>query len=152
MRSLACIVVVLLFAQFSQAKNFEKININGNFIVIDGDHFDTHLELRNEYGAVKMIPVKKNGNFTFEAEKNKNYVLSFIKEGYINKDVIIDTHFEGELNIKYVVFAVKLFPQASDTAELIYNEPVGAIRFVNGTEFVVEYNYSVALLPAKMSF
>ncbi|NND78097.1 MAG: hypothetical protein HKN39_07935 [Flavobacteriales bacterium] len=145
-------MIVLLFAQFSEAKNFDKININGNFIVIDGDHFDSRLELRNEYGAVKEIPIKKNGNFSFEAEKNKNYVLSFIKEGYINKEVIIDTHFDGDLKLGNVVFAVKLFPQASDSAELIYNEPVGAIRFVSGTEFVVEYNYSVALLPARMNF
>lgn len=145
-------VSILLFAQFSEAKTFEEINIKGEFIVIDGDHEYVSLELRNEYGAVREIPMKSSGKFSFKAEKNKNYILSFKKQGYISKEIIIDTHLEEELSLKEVEFNVKLFPQVSNNSELVYDHPVGLIRFVNGTEFVVEYNYDVALVPVKMNF
>jgi len=150
MKNLAFLVLALLFAQFSQAKNLETINIKGSFIVIDGDIEDSSLQLRNEDGAVKEIQIKSNGKFNFEAYKNQNYVLSFAKRGYVNKEILIDTHLDGEFLIDEVEFAVKLFPQASDSAQIVYNQPVGFIKFVDGTEFVVEYNYTAALLPIRV--
>lgn len=150
MKNLAFLVVALLFAQFSQAKNLETINIKGNFIVIDGDIEASTLQLRNEDGAVKDLVIKSNGKFNFEAYKNQNYVLTFAKRGYVNKEILIDTHVDGDFEMKEVEFAVKLYPQASDSAQIVYNQPVGMIKFVNGTEFVVEYNYTAALLPVRV--
>ena len=150
MKNLAFLVLALLFAQFSQAKNLETINITGNFIVIDGDIDETSLQLRNEDGAVKELRVKSNGKFNFEAYKDQNYVLTFAKRGYVNKEILIDTHVEGEFLLNEIEFAVKLFPQASDSAQIVYNQPVGFIKFVSGTDFVVEYNYTAALLPTRV--
>ncbi|MEM7160800.1 MAG: hypothetical protein AAF487_00030 [Bacteroidota bacterium] len=139
-----------MISTFSQAKNLETILIKGDFIVIDGGMENSTLQLRNEYGGVKDIKLKNNGKFAFEAIKDHNYVLTFMKKGYIKKEIMIDTHVEGDVQIKDVEFAVKLFPQASDSAKIVYNQPVGMIKFINGTEFVVEYNYAAAMLPTRV--
>ena len=150
MKNLAFLIFALFIAQFSQAKTFETVNVRGEFIVVDGDLEESALHLRNEYGAVKDILIKKSGKFSFEVEKNRNYVLIFSKEGYVNKEIRIDTHVEGDLLFNDVKFAVKLFPQVSDSSEVFYNQPVGMIRFIDGTEFVVEYNYSAGMVPTRV--
>jgi len=150
MKNLAFLVLALLFAQFSQAKNLETINITGNFVVIDGDLEESSLQLRNEDGAVKELRIKSNGKFSFEAFKDQNYILTFAKRGYVNKEILIDTHGEGDFLMDEIEFAVKLFPQASDSAQIVYNQPVGLIKVGNGTELVVEYNYTAALLPTRV--
>ena len=152
MRTLAIIITVLLFTQISEARSFDKIRIKGQFIVVDDFVDEATIQLRNEYGAVCNIPFKSDGSFTFDAYQDQKYVVSFIKDGCIQKDVIIDTHFEGEITLRNVRFNVKLYPQSSDITALIYNQPVGEITFSDGTNFDVVYNYNATLVSTKMNF
>ena len=151
MNKLIILLLASIIAINTNANDNENIKIKGQFIVIDGDLEEATLMLRNEYGAVLPIYFKSNGKFSFDVPRNQNFILSFSKRGYIKKEIEINTHIKGELKSRKVDFAVKLFPQVSNTAEVSYNQPVGSINFINGKGlFNVEYNYSAALLPIKV--
>ena len=152
MRKMLILMVGLLLTQVLVAKNVENIRIKGRFIVIEGDYDNTHIQLRNLYGGVRSIGIGNNGKFSFEAERNQKYVVQFSKDGYIQKEVKIDTHFEGDEMMKLLEFNVKLFPQISTFDQVVYDQPVGEITIVNGSDFTVEFNYKASLQPARMKF
>lgn len=152
MRKIMILMVGLLITQVLFAKNVESIKIKGRFIVIEGDYDNTNIKLRNQYGGVRSIGIGSNGKFSFEAELDQNYVVQFSKDGYIQKEVKIDTHAEGEEIIELLEFNVKLFPQVSTFDDVVYDQPVGEITIINGKEFTVEFNYRASLQPARMKF
>ena len=152
MRKLFFVMACLCFTQVFFAKSVESIKIKGRFIVIEGDYNNTKIQLRNDYGGVKQIGIGSSGKFSFEAERDQSYVVQFSKDGYIQKEVKIDTHIEGEEMMKLLEFNVKLFPQVSTFDDVVYDQPVGEIIIKNGKEFAVEFNYRASLMPARMKF
>lgn len=152
MRKLVFVLFGVLMTQVLIAKNAESVKIKGRFIVIEGDYDNTRIQLRNEYGGIKPIGIGSRGRFSFEAERDQNYIVQFSKDGYIQKEVKINTYVEGEELLKLLEFNVKLFPQVSTFDDVKYDQPVGEILIINGKEFSVEFNYRASLEPRRMKF
>ena len=72
------------------------------------------------------------GRFALELDLNSNYVLSFEKEGFVSKKLAFDTHAPAEAAANGFTpfeYAVSLFKQYDDVNVVVFNQPVGMIRY-----------------------
>ena len=70
--------------------------------------------------------------FALELELNSNYVLSFEKDGFVSKKLAFDTHAPAEAAANGFTpfeYAVSLFKQYDDVNVVVFNQPVGMIRY-----------------------
>jgi hypothetical protein len=70
--------------------------------------------------------------FSLELDLNANYIVSFEKDGYVAKKISFNTHAPAEAAAKGFTpfdFAVSLFKQYDDINLVVFNQPVGMIRY-----------------------
>ena len=70
--------------------------------------------------------------FALELDLNSNYVLSFEKDGFVSKKLAFDTHAPAEAAANGFTpfeYAVSLFKQYDDVNVVVFNQPVGMIRY-----------------------
>lgn len=70
--------------------------------------------------------------FSLELDLNANYIVSFEKDGYVAKKLSFNTHAPAEAAAKGFTpfdFAVSLFKQYDDINLVVFNQPVGMIRY-----------------------
>jgi flagellar biosynthesis GTPase FlhF len=81
----------------------------------------------------RTITVDLN-KFSLNLDLNANYIISFEKEGYVSKKLSFNTHAPLEAvsnGFTPFDFAVSLFKQYDDINIVVFNQPVGMIRFDN---------------------
>lgn len=97
---------------------------------------------------VKVIELDK-AKFEFPLEYDCDYVFSFIKEGYVTKKVQVSTKVPKEkqtLEFESFKFDVEIFKQYPGVNTVIYNQPVGKIRFndvLNEFDYDTDYTKSI---------
>lgn len=70
--------------------------------------------------------------FALELDLNANYIVSFEKDGYVSKKLSFDTHVPADAASNSFMpfdFAVSLFKQYDDINMVVFNQPVGMIRY-----------------------
>lgn len=97
---------------------------------------------------VKVVEQDKS-KFEFPLEYDCDYVFSFIKEGYVTKKVQVSTKVPKEkqsLEFESFKFDVEIFKQYPGVNTVIYNQPVGKIRFndvLNEFDYDTDYTKSI---------
>lgn len=87
--------------------------------------------------------------FTLDLDLNANYVISFEKDGFVAKKISFNTRVPAEAVANGFTpfdFAVSLFKQYDDINIVVFNQPVGLIRFessIGDFDYDTDYTKSI---------
>jgi hypothetical protein len=87
--------------------------------------------------------------FALELELNASYIVSFEKDGYVAKKISFDTRVPGDAIANGFTpfdFAVSLFKQYDDINMVVFNQPVGMIRYdASAGDFDYDTDYTKSI-------
>lgn len=122
--------------------------INGR-LKVEGDGLD----------GAKLIVIKDGqkvrtlnsglSKFSMDLDVNASYVLEFVKDGFVTKKLSFDTHAPVEAvanGFTPFEFAVNLFKQYEGVNTVVFNQPVGMIRYdKNLDDFDYDTDYTKSI-------
>ncbi len=143
--SAAIAVLALAATSFAQEGRF---TINGR-VKIDGGSIDGTKVVVYRNGVKDRVVNNNLSKFALDLDLNQNYVLSFEKDGFVTKKLSFDTHAPAEAianGFTPFEFAVSMFKQYDDVNMVVFNQPVGMIRFeptVDDFDYDTDYTKSI---------
>jgi hypothetical protein len=126
----------------------EPFKIYGKYMVNGGSVLGAKIKIEKNGVQVKLLEQDKS-KFEFPLEYDCDYIFSFIKEGYVTKKVQVSTKVPKEkqtLEFESFKFDVEIFKQYAGVNTVIYNQPVGKIRFndvLNEFDYDTDYTKSI---------
>jgi hypothetical protein len=126
----------------------EPFKIYGKYMVNGGSVLGAKIAIEKNGVQVKVLEQDKS-KFEFPLEYDCDYIFSFIKEGYVTKKVQVSTRVPKEkqtLEFESFKFDVEIFKQYPGVNTVIYNQPVGKIRFndvLNEFDYDTDYTKSI---------
>lgn len=108
-----------------------RFTLNGRLKVDGGDLSGARLVVYRNGVKEKVLSTNLN-RFSLELSLQSNYVLSFEKEGFVSKKLQFDTRLPAGVEAKEYApfeFAVSLFKQYDDMNLVVFDQPVGMIRY-----------------------
>ena len=147
--SISLLFLFLLLFPFANSIAQNKLKCQVKLIVNKGETSGSKIVLSKEGKQVEEIPVRSDGKFELLIDYNSDYILSFEKDGFVSKKISINTvvpdkYSTDKENVKQ--FDVELNPQKDGMNLMIYNNPVGKIRFEEKTnDFGYDVDYSASI-------
>lgn len=141
------IVLVLLFAS-SGVSAQGRFTVNGR-MKIDGADLNGARVVVMKNGTKERTLTKDLNKFTLDLDLNASYVLSFEKDGFVSKKISFNTKAPAAAIANGFTpfdFAVSLFKQYDDINIVVFNQPVGMIRFdekVGDFDYDTDYTKSI---------
>ena len=108
-----------------------RFTVNGRVKVDGGDLAGARAVVYKD-GVKERTITTGLSKFTLELQLNASYIVSFEKDGFVAKKLSFDTHAPAEAAAKGFTpfdFAVSLFKQYDDINMVVFNQPVGMIRY-----------------------
>ena len=137
MASLALLLSLVMLLPEVQAQG---LNIVGKVKVESGSLKDAKVVVYRNGDKVRTLTDNLT-KFEMRLKPNSNYVLSFEKKGYVTKKLAFDTSIPQsgeEKEFQPFGFTVNLFEQYDDINLVVFNQPVGMIRYETDIE---EFDY-----------
>lgn len=128
LRSAIC--TALLFVTLAAGAQ-NVFTINGR-TKVDGGTLDGVKVVLLKDGQKDRVLSSNLARFSLDLEIGHAYMLSFEKDGFVTKKLSFDTHAPAEAvanGFTPFEFAVSLFKQYDDVNMVIFNQPVGMIRY-----------------------
>ncbi|HRD51956.1 MAG TPA: hypothetical protein PKY96_04835, partial [Flavobacteriales bacterium] len=119
--------VLLAASLFAQG----KFKANGRMKIEGGDMAGARAVVYKN-GVKERTIASGLSKFTLELDLNANYIVSFEKDGYVAKKISFDTRVPADALANGFTpfdFAVSLFKQYDDINMVVFNQPVGMIRY-----------------------
>jgi flagellar biosynthesis GTPase FlhF len=124
-------IMLLLVLAAAASYGQGKFTVNGRMKIEGGDLSNTRVVVYRN--GVKERSISANLNkFSLELDLNAQYVFSFEKDGFVSKKLQFDTRLPaGTVAREFTPFefAVSLFKQYDDVNIVVFNQPVGMIRY-----------------------
>jgi len=125
-----------------------KFTVNGRMKIEGGDLSNTRAVVFKN--GVKERTISANlSKFSLDLEIGNNYVISFEKDGYVAKKISFNTNAPAEAAANGFTpfdFAVSLFKQYDDVNIVVFNQPVGMIRYDDKTgDFDYDTDYTKSI-------
>ena len=147
-----CMAVVFFITGLSSYAQQKQLLVPVEFKMENGSTEESVVKVSSNGKVLYSIPGKSN--FRLKLYFNKNYLISFSKQGFITKTIAIETHIPSERLEKQVhpyKIGVVLFKQYEGINIVVYNQPVAKIRFSSAIdEFDYDTDYTKSIL-SKMS-
>ena len=143
-RRLAILLIAIgagfFFPGLAKAENFWRLNIEGRLF----DQFDNHtlntgiVQVYRNGSRLHLITTGKEGQFTFELDREGDYTLICSKPGYFDKKIglstkgvsSLDRAKANDMNSNYKCQVdVSLFREVKDVDASVLKEPIGNIFF-----------------------
>lgn len=125
------LALALVFLPLATHAQSGKFTVNGRVKIEGGDIAGTRMVVYRD--GVKEKTVSSNlSKFGLDLALNANYILSFEKDGFVTKKLQFDTRLpEGTATKDFAAFefSVSLFKQYDDVNIVVFNQPVGIIRY-----------------------
>ncbi len=125
-----------------------RFTVNGRMKVEGADLGNARVVVYKNGSKERSITSNLN-KFTLDLDLNANYVLSFEKDGYVAKKVSFNTKAPAEAIANGFTpfdFAVSLFKQYDDINIVVFNQPVGMIRYDDNTgDFDYDTDYTKSI-------
>lgn len=122
--------------------------INGR-VKVDGGSLDGTRVVVMKDGQKDRTLSSNLARFSLDLEIGHSYILSFEKDGFVTKKLSFDTHAPAEAveqGFTPFEFAVSLFKQYDDVNMVIFNQPVGMIRYdANAGDFDYDTDYTKSI-------
>ncbi|MBL7952333.1 MAG: hypothetical protein JNM62_11515 [Flavobacteriales bacterium] len=134
-------VPAVLFAQ-------ARFTVNGRLKIEGGDLSGTRAVVYKDGAKERSITSSLN-KFSLDLELDRSYVISFEKDGYVAKKISFNTKAPAEAIANGFTpfdFAVSLFKQYDDINLVVFNQPVGMIRYDDKTgDFDYDTDYTKSI-------
>lgn len=125
-----------------------RFTVNGRLKIEAGDLSGTRAVVMKNGVKERTITDGLN-KFSLDLEVGHNYVVSFEKDGYVAKKISFNTHAPAEAAAAGFTpfdFAVSLFKQYDDINIVVFNQPVGMIRYDDKTgDFDYDTDYTKSI-------
>lgn len=126
----------------------DRVVIHGKVLMDEGSPDSTFEVMEVDAQSCVPLEVKRNGQFTIKLDIGERAYLRFEQEGYLTKEVLVDTKHANLTRAaarenRLLRFDVQMTPQLPNK-ELAYAGPVGIISFQEGTGGMkVQYDRSM---------
>ncbi|MBE9467620.1 MAG: hypothetical protein IMY72_04770, partial [Bacteroidetes bacterium] len=128
--------------------------IYGRLKIESGNIKDAKVVVKKNNKIVKNFDLPNSGKFEFELDFNSNYLLSFQKNGYVAKSINIITDVSDDIlestekePFEAFHFLVSLFKQYEGISTIVFNQPVGIIRYSKSLDdFDYDTDYTKTVL------
>jgi chemotaxis protein histidine kinase CheA len=125
-----------------------KFTVNGRLKIEGGDLAGARAVVYKDGAKERTITTSLN-KFSLDLELNKNYVIAFEKDGFVAKKISFNTKAPAEAIANGFTpfdFAVSLFKQYDDINIVVFNQPVGMIRYDDKTgDFDYDTDYTKSI-------
>lgn len=125
-----------------------KFTVNGRLKMEGGDLAGARVVVYKD-GAKERTITNNLNKFSLDLDLNKNYVIAFEKDGYVSKKISFNTKAPAEAIANGFTpfdFAVSLFKQYDDINIVVFNQPVGMIRYDDKTgDFDYDTDYTKSI-------
>jgi len=139
--ALALFVSVLVFAQ-------GKFTVNGR-MKVEGSDLGAARAVVYKDGQKERTITTGLSKFSLDLALNANYIISFEKDGFVAKKISFNTRVPAEAisnGFTPFDFAVSLFKQYDDINMVVFNQPVGVIRYESGIgDFDYDTDYTKSI-------
>ena len=142
--------VFLLAAVLCVASGFAqgKFTVNGR-LKIEGADLSGARAVVYKDGIKERTITANLAKFALDLDLNASYVISFEKAGFVSKKLSFNTRVPAEaISNGFTPFdyAVSLFKQYDDISIVVFNQPVGVIRYENGIgDFDYDTDYTKSI-------
>lgn len=130
------VLVMAVCTAVTAAAQSGAFTINGR-VKVDGGTMDGVKVVVMKNGAKDRVLSSNLARFTLDLDLNASYILSFEKEGFVTKKLSFDTHAPADAianGFTPFEFAVSIFKQYDDVSMVVFNQPVGMIRYEPGVD------------------
>lgn len=141
------IFVPLFFVSFSVDAQ-QRVKTPVKFKIEDGDFSETTVVIKNNTtGESNSIP--GTAKFDLDLKINSDYIISFMKPGYITKRIAFNTKAPGDRanqGFYPFTFEVNLFKQYDGVNIVVFNQPVGKIeysRLIDDFDYDTDYTKQI---------
>ncbi|HMN05994.1 MAG TPA: hypothetical protein PKD45_09720 [Flavobacteriales bacterium] len=128
-----------------------KFTINGRLKVEGGSLDGCRLVVFKDGQKHRTLNADLN-RFSLELELNKSYILSFEKDGFVTKRLSFDTKVPSSASQSAFTpfdFVVSLFKQYDGVNTVVFNQPVGMIRYdATAGDFDYDTDYTKSIQSA----
>nr|MCU0320498.1 carboxypeptidase-like regulatory domain-containing protein [Flavobacteriales bacterium] len=128
LRSVLLLFLLCMAAMLSAQPRF---TVNGRMKVEAGDLSGARVVVYKN-GVKERTITQSVGKFTLDLDLQQNYILSFEKDGFVSKKIAFNTKVPADAVANSFVpfdFAVSIFKQYDDVNLVVFNQPVGMIRY-----------------------
>lgn len=129
-RLFSAAITLLVMAASTLAQD-GRFTINGR-VKIEGGGLDGTRVVVMRNGVKDRVLTNNLSKFSLELDLGQNYTLCFEKDGFVTKKLSFDTHAPADAaanGFTAFEFAVSLFKQYDDVNTVVFNQPVGMIRY-----------------------
>ena len=144
----ACAIVGTLVLASAAGVLAQTFQINGR-VKVDGGALEGVKVVVYKNGEKQRTVTSGLSKFSLDLDLNADYVLSFEKEGFVSKKLSFDTHAPAEAvanGFTPFEFAVNIFKQYDDVNSVVFNQPVGMIRFsAEADDFDYDTDYTKSI-------
>lgn len=148
---LAAAILLLALPARPQGYNY-KWEVSGRVKLTTGTFEGVTMKLSKNGMLVEQMEMPRNGRFDFELDYQSNYLFVFEKDGYVTKQVIVDTHVPQKLvdDPDFIphdpfTFHVNLFKPEEDVS-MEFRQPVASIKYYPDlNDFNYDTNYAADL-------
>lgn len=106
-------------------------------VKVEGGGLDNSRVVIHKNGEKERTLTSGLSKFNLTLDYNANYTLSFEKDGYVTKTLVFDTKAPAQAvtnGFAPFEFAVSLFKQYDDVNTVVFNQPVGMIKYDPSTD------------------
>ncbi|MBK8949236.1 MAG: carboxypeptidase regulatory-like domain-containing protein [Flavobacteriales bacterium] len=143
-------LLLLLFSALLTSSAFAQraFTITGR-VKVEGGGLENTKVIVYKNGEKDRVITSGLGKFNLDLSLNANYVLSFEKDGFVTKKLVFDTKVPADAAANGFApfeFAVSLFKQYDDINIVVFNQPVGMIRYeasVDDFDYDTDYTKSI---------
>lgn len=125
-----------------------QVEIRGELLFADLERHGSLEVVELDNRICVPLHIRPNGHFTLTLEAGNKAYLRFEQDGYLTKEVLVDTRYanltrQAARKNSTLRFAVQMTPELPDK-ELLYAGPVGIITYRKGTGLMkVSYDRSM---------
>lgn len=125
-----------------------RFTVNGR-MKVEGGSMEGARAVVYKDGAKERTITTSLAKFTLDLALNANYVISFERDGFVSKKLSFNTHVPADAVANGFTpfdFAVSLFKQYDDVNIVVFNQPVGVIRYEPGMgDFDYDTDYTKSI-------
>ncbi len=124
----------------------QHLIIYGKMKIKKGELKGSRIRMMEDGQLVNSYSPENSGKFEINMKYSKNYILEFVKNGYVTKRLSFNTDVPDKLKNEVlgpIDFTIELFPQAEGYESIVFKNPVGKIEyFRNIRNFSYDVDYS----------
>lgn len=141
-------LLFLIFVATIRSTFAQSLEVNGNIVIENAATEGSRIVIFKNNIKLTEQNVPKKGRFEFKLALDADYRISFEKEGYITKNVNVNTEVPGEIvesnpNFPPIKLIINLLPKVEQVDLSVFDQPVAILSYNQELDdFIFDKEYS----------